>query len=589
MSETPALEKRPIRRLYRHGLKHRGRLFLGIILGILGGGSIFGMLASLSKTTTMAFEATEIDIEDSLQVIFSSNTGFFIAAGFLLAFFILSGVCNYFSIYHINFVGFKVVEELRRACFHKLQVLQLGFYSRHSSGELMSRVTNDTLMVQHAVSGVVADIVRQPVILVSTLGFMVYTDPVLALISLVIFPVCVAPVIIFGRRVRKYSRQSQEYLAGLSSVLQENVSGVRVVKAFGMEEYEEQKFDAENRNVFGRLIKTVLARNVNQPLMEFVAGLGIVAIMMYVRVSKLEVGEFFGFAAALGIMYQPVKMLSKVHMEIQKAMGSAERIFALLDEPIDVEENPEGVELTEPLREIRFENVCFSYGDNAVLNEVSLTVKAGEKVALVGSSGSGKSTLVSLVPRFYDPTAGSVRINDIDLKDFTFKGLRSQIAQVTQDTFLFNDTIANNIAYGQENPEMDRIIEAAKKANAHDFILEKPEGYDTVVGERGGSLSGGQKQRLAIARAIYRDAPILILDEATSSLDNESERQVQSAINEMMKGRTSIAIAHRLSTIQHVDRILVMKEGRILEEGTHQQLLDQNGLYRYLYDLQFQA
>lgn len=587
MSLPPPLEKRPIRRLYRHGLKHRGRLFLGIVLGILGGGSIFGMLASLSKTTTLALSGVEVDLDQSLRTLFSSNRGFLIAAGFLLGFFMLSGICNYFSIYHINYVGFKVVEDLRRSCFHKLQRLQLGFYSRHTSGELISRVTHDTLMVQHAVSGVVADIVRQPVVLAATLGFMIHTDAVLALISLVIFPVCVAPVILFGRKVRKYSRQSQEYLAGLSSVLQENVSGARVVKAFGMEAHEEAKFDRENRNVFGRLIKTVLARNVNQPLMEFVAGLGIVAIMMYVKVSHLEVGEFFGFAAALGLMYQPVKMLSKVHMEIQKAMGSAERIFSLLDEPIDVVEPPDGLVLEGPIRDIRFEDVCFTYGDNQVLDHVSLTVKAGEKVALVGSSGSGKSTLVSLVPRFYDPTAGRVSINGVDLRDLGFAGLRSRIALVTQDTFLFNDTIANNIAYGQPGVDMDRIVAAAQKANAHDFILEKPRGYDTVVGERGGSLSGGQKQRLAIARAIYRDAPILILDEATSALDNESERQVQAAINEMMKGRTSIAIAHRLSTIQHVDRILVLKEGRIVEQGTHQQLLDQNGVYRYLYDLQF--
>jgi subfamily B ATP-binding cassette protein MsbA len=445
-------------------------------------------------------------------------------------------------------------------------------------------------MVQHAVSGVVADIVRQPVILISALGFMISMDPILTLISLIVFPICVAPVIIFGRKVRKYSRQSQEHLAGLSAVLQENVSGVRVVKSFGMESYEEAKFNHENRNVFGRLIKTVLARNVNQPLMEFVAGLGIVAIMMYVRVSELDFGEFFGFAAALGIVYQPVKMLSKVHMEIQKAMGSAERIFALLDEPIDVVEKPDGVRLEEPLRDITFENVAFRYGDGPkVLRDVNLTVNAGEKVALVGSSGSGKSTLVSLVPRFYDTTEGAVCINGIDLRDFSFEGLRSQIALVTQDTFLFNDTIANNIAYGQDEVDMDRVREAARKANALEFIEDMEEGFDTLVGERGGRLSGGQKQRLAIARAIYRDAPILILDEATSALDNESERLVQSAINEMRKGRTSFAIAHRLSTIQHSDRILVLEEGRIVEQGTHKELLDRGGVYRKLYDLQFQT
>ncbi|MDF3130949.1 ABC transporter ATP-binding protein [Kiritimatiellaeota bacterium B1221] len=585
MSKKKPLEKRPIRRLYQYSLKHRGRLSLGVLLGVIGGASFSGVLASLSRTTNTAFG--EVEVEKSLDAIFSTGSGFWIAAGLLLGFFLLSGLCGYFSIYFINYVGFKVVEDLRRQTFHHLQLHQMRFYGKHSSGELISRVTNDTMMVQHAVSGVVADIVRQPALLVSAVGYMLYVDPMLTLISVVVFPISVAPVIILGRKVRKYSRQGQEYMAGLSKVLQENVSGVMVVKSFGMEPYEEEKFNVENQNVFGRLIKTVLARHVNQPLMEFVAGLGIVAIMMYVRVSHLGVGEFFSFAAALGVAYQPVKMLSKVHMEIQKAMGSAERIFELLDEPIDVVEPENGIQLTEPFQELAFDKVSFRYDEANVLNEIDLTIKAGEKVALVGSSGSGKTTLTSLVPRFYDPSEGTVRLNGKDLKSYSFEGLRSQIALVTQDTFLFNDTILQNIAYGQEEPDIAKVEDAARRAHAHNFISEMEEGYQTLVGERGGRLSGGQKQRLAIARAIYRDAPILILDEATSALDTESERLVQSAINEMMKGRTSIAIAHRLSTIQHADRILVMQEGRIVEAGNHQTLLDKDGVYRRLYDMQF--
>ncbi len=587
MPQTPP-ESKPLRRLYRHGLKYKGRLALGTLLGFLGGGSVFGMLASLSNTTNSVLgkEAEEV-VERNLNGLFEGGEGFFIAAAFLILFFLISGICNYFAIYHINYVGFKVVEDLRRRCFHQLQVQQLAFYNRHSSGELISRVTHDTLMVQHAVSGVVADIVRQPVILIAALAFMIKTDPLLALISLVIFPICIAPVVIFGRKVRKYAKKSQEHLAGLSAVLQENVSGVRVVKSFGMEAYEESKFDHENRNVFKRLIKTVLARNVNQPLMELVAGLGIVAIMMYVRVSQLPVGDFFAFAAALGIVYQPVKMLSKVHMEIMKAMGSAERIFALLDEEIEVLDPETPRELPLPVEQIRFEQVHFSYTEQDVLSDISLDIQAGEHIALVGGSGSGKSTLVSLLPRFFDPREGRVSINGVDLKDLSLKDLRRQIALVTQDTFLFNDSIARNIAYGHEDVDQERLLDAAKRAHAHEFILEQPNGYDSLVGERGGNLSGGQKQRLAIARAIYYDAPILILDEATSALDNESERQVQAAIQEVMKGRTSISIAHRLSTIRHSDRIVVMERGNIVEIGSHDELLKLNGAYKALHELGF--
>lgn len=575
MSEVP-LEARPLRRLYRYGLAYRGRLLVGLLFGIIGGGSVFGLLKNLGDVTDSAFDFAT----GNLRSLLVTSVG-------LIVFFTLRGIGHYFSIYFINWVGFKVVEDLRRECFAKLQKLQLSFYSRHSSGELISRVTNDTTQVQHAVSGVVADIAQQPFALIAALGYMLYTDWVLAVLSLVVFPICIAPVVIFGRKVRKYSKQSQEHLSDLSSVLQENVSGVRVVKAFGMEVYEEEKFNRENRKVFGRLIKIVLARNVNQPLMEIVSALGIVSVLVYVYLHRMTYGEFISFAAALALMYHPAKMLGKVHMEIQKAMGSAERIFMLLDEPVEVTEPTNGVGLDEPVRELRFENVSFSYGDGPVLDQIDLRIASGEKVALVGSSGSGKSTLASLVPRFYDPTHGRVTLNGIDLKAFSFQGLRTQIALVTQDTFLFNDSIANNIAYGQADVDRDRIEDAARRANAHEFILEMSEGYQTLVGERGGRLSGGQRQRLAIARAIYRDAPILILDEATSALDNESERLVQSAINEMMKGRTSIVIAHRLSTIQHADRILVLKEGRIVEQGTHDALLAQSGVYRYLYDLQF--
>ena len=575
---TPSPESRPIRRLYRYSLKHRLKLLLGILLGAIGGGSFFAILQELKELTNQAFEFATGSWEKLLAT-----------SVVVIVIFVLKGFASYTSIYLINWVGFKVVEELRSEVFGKLQSLQLRFYGKHSSGELISRVISDTTMVQHAVSGVVVDISQQPFLLMGALGYMVVQDWKLAALSLVVFPVCIAPVLIFGRKVRKYSRQSQEHMAGLSEILQENTSGVRVVKSFGVEDQEQQKFDTENQKIFGRLIKIVLARNINQPLNEFVSALGVVGLLIYAFYVEMSPGLLLTYIIAIGMLYHPVKMLSKVHMEIQKAMGSAERIFDLLDEPVDVVEPEHPTPLPLPIQDIRFEDVSFAYDEGPVLKQIDLTIAPGEKVALVGSSGSGKSTLVSLVPRFYDATEGRVSINGIDLKDLTFKDLRSQIALVTQDTFLFNDTIARNIAFGEAEPDMEKVAVAAKRAHADGFIGEMEDGYDTVVGERGGRLSGGQKQRLAIARAIYRDAPILILDEATSALDTESERQVQAAINEVMEGRTSIVIAHRLSTIQHADRILVLQEGEIVEQGCHNTLLEANGVYRRLYDLQFQA
>lgn len=574
MNAPPPTESRPIRRLYRYGLRYKGRLLVGVLFGMIGGGSVFGLLKELGEVTDKAFDFATADLRSLLL----TSLG-------LLLFFTLRGVGSYFSIYFINWVGFKVVEELRRSCFAKLQKLQPSFYSRHSSGELISRVINDTTQVQHAVSGVVADVAQQPFVLVGALAHMIFTDWMLALISLVVFPVCIAPVLIFGRKVRKYSRQSQEHFADLSAVLQENVSGVRVVKAFGMEDYEQAKFDKENQRVFGRLIKIVLARNVNQPMMEIVSALALICVLAYAFLHHMSVGDFVSFAAAIALMYHPAKMLSKVHMETQKAMGAAERIFSLLDEPVDIEDAPDAVPFEETLHEIRFENISFHYDGTPVLHDIRLAIRAGENVALVGPSGGGKSTLVSLVPRFFDPASGKVLFNGRDIREHTMASVRAHIALVTQDTFLFNDTLAANIAYGSGDLDRERVVDAARKANAHEFIEAMPAGYDTVVGERGGRLSGGQRQRIAIARAIYRDAPILILDEATSALDNESERLVQDAINTMMQGRTSIVIAHRLSTIQHADRIVVLDQGRIVEQGNHRELLDANGVYRRLHDL----
>ena len=377
-------------------------------------------------------------------------------------------------------------------------------------------------------------------------------------------------------------------MADLTSIVQETVSGVRVVKGFGMEQHEQDRFARHAGDFFRRMVRVARARASVQPIMMFVSLVTLALVLIYARWSHMTFDSFFAFALALVALYDPAKKLGKLHMIIQQSQAAADRIFALLDTPVRVVEQPGARPPPQPLTAIAFDRLSFSYGDKPVLHDINLEVRAGEFIALVGSSGSGKTTLLSLLPRFYDPSAGQVLLNGQDLRSLQIAPLRAQIGIVAQDNFLFNDTIAANIAYGTAGASRADIETAARRALAHDFILEKPEGYDTVVGERGVQLSGGQIQRLAIARAILRNPAILILDEATSALDTESERAVQAALNELMTGRTVFAIAHRLSTVMHADRIVVMQDGRIAEVGSHDDLLARGGLYKYFHGLQFQ-
>jgi ATP-binding cassette, subfamily B, bacterial MsbA len=409
----------------------------------------------------------------------------------------------------------------------------------------------------------------------------------LALISLILFPVCIVPVLMFGRKVRRYARESQQRIADLVSILQESVSCVRIIKAFGMEHYEQGRFHDQNARFFNRIMKVTRARASIEPIIVFITTFGFGLLLIYVRQTGMTAGEFITFAGAMVMLYTPVKKLSRIHLQIEQSAASAERIFDVLDTPIDVIERDDATAFDEPVKSITFDHVSFAYGDKPVLRDVALDIAAGTRVAIVGGSGAGKTTLVSLIPRFYDPAEGHVRINGHDIASFTLASLRRQIGLVTQDTVLFNDTVANNIAYGSGASSRDDIIAAAKRANADDFITAMPDGYDTVIGELGSRLSGGQRQRLAIARAMLRNPPIMLLDEATSALDTESERLVQAALNELMRGRTVFAIAHRLSTIIGSDLILVMEEGRVVESGRHEDLLARGGLYKKLYDLQF--
>ena len=563
------------RRLIRYIQPYTTRLILGAVFGILCGGSTVGLLLSLKKTLAAVFDPQSL----SWAVI--------VASSLLLPLFgLLLGLGNYLSTYYVAWVGNRVVMDLRTELFAHIHRLPMIYFSQSRTGELISRTTNDTLQVERAVSTVMIDLVREPFVLVATVGYLFWLDAKLATLSLVLFPICILPVALFGRRVRRFAREGQQKLGDLTSTLQETITGAKIVKAYGMEEKESSRFAGQAGAVFSRVMKVTRASAAIDPIVVTISFAGLALALLYARWAGMTQDQFFTFGAALVMMYQPVKKISKLHMAIQQGSGAADRIFELKDAP-RVEDGEGAVEFGEPIRRIEFDRVSFSYGEEPVLADVSFQVEAGQCVAFVGSSGSGKTTLVNLLPRFFDVQSGRVLINGRDARSLTLKSLRRQIGIVTQETILFNDTVANNIAYGHPEASRDAIVEAARRAHAHDFIEQLPQGYETVIGERGLRLSGGQCQRLAIARALLRNPPILILDEATSALDTESERQVQAALDELMAGRTVFAIAHRLSTIMHANLILVLDKGSIVERGTHQELLARGGVYKYLYDLQF--
>ena len=505
--------------------------------------------------------------------------------------FFLRGLGDYGQEYCMNYVGQRIIKDLRDRLYERILDLPLSFFHQERTGVLMSRITNDVNVIRAMVSTAVTSIIRDFFTIIGLIIVVLYRDWKLALGALIILPIAFFPIVEFGRRVRRVSRRCQESMAELNSFLHETFAGSKIVKAFGMEDFEKSRFVKKTDDLFKLEIKTVIAKSVSAPIMELLAGLGIAFVVWYGGYSVITgastPGTFFSFMAAVLMLYDPVKKLSRLNNAVQEGMAASDRVFEILEKRSDIQEIQNPIELVVKPHRVEFEKVSFQYDRDLVLQDIDLDVQPGEILAIVGMSGGGKTSLVNLIPRFYDVSGGAIRIDGVDIRNASLASLRRQIAVVTQEPILFNDTVASNIAYGNSLAGEQEIIEAARAAYAYDFVTKFPKGFDTNIGELGGRLSGGEKQRICIARALLKNAPILILDEATSALDAESEMWVQKALENLMKGRTTFVIAHRLSTISYADRIVVLVNGRIVEQGRHEDLMALEGEYFKLHQMQF--
>jgi subfamily B ATP-binding cassette protein MsbA len=552
------------------------------------------LLSAICSSIVGAMDAGIVALtKDVLERIFSQKNAtvfLLIPPGIILLFLIRGGIRFTYDT-SIKLAGQKAIQDIRNDMYSSSVRLDMAFFNRNAAGDLISRMTNDIGAMQDGVANIVTGLFRDLVSVIALLGYLFYLNWRLALLSFVAIPVTAYPARLIGKKIKKASGRSLDVMGGITAILQETFSGVKVIKAFGLENRTIARFRAANLEYFHQISKYIKYESLATPVAEVIISFGIAAVVYFggsqVLAGRMTSYDLIAFIGAMVMLSKPVNKLQGSYSTLQRSAGAAERVFHLLDEQRKVVERPDALVMDRSAGEVEFRKVCFSYGDEPILQDISLSAKGNQMIALVGPSGGGKTTLVSLLPRFYDVSAGAILIDGHDIRDISLDSLTAQIALVDQETTLFHESIANNIRYGKPDATLEEVMQAARAAYAHDFISQLPEGYQTSIGDRGVRLSGGQRQRICIARALLRNAPILILDEATSALDTESEQMVQQALDNLMANRTTFVIAHRLSTVLHADCIVVLEGGRIVEQGSHEDLLNNNGLYRRLHALQF--
>ena len=582
----------PYRDLFPFLKPHLGRFILALAFG-----AVFGVISGLlplvlnyvnSQVFPQGKNKTDM-LGDALNGTGTGINSVLLVCSVIPLIFVLRSLCDYLNSYYMSWVALRVLADIRCKLYSHILGQSLEFFNRERSGNLISRVANDTRMAQTALTSISSDLIKQPLTVISAFAVLIHLDWKFTIVSLFLFPVCMVPIVHYGKKVRRQGKLEEEKVGSMMSVLQESFAGIRVIKAFAREKRESEYFERLSLEQFRSGVRVQKAIQIVSPMVEAVAAIGVGLALFYVWYTHLSAAKFLALLAGIFMLYDPIKKLSRIHLVMQQCFNATNNIFEIMNREPAIKDRPGAEEITGSNGDLRIESVTFRYrpGLQPAIRDLSLHIAPGKYYALVGSSGAGKSTILSLLLRFYEPEAGVIRLDGCDINTIKQISLREQIGMVSQETFLFHDSILNNIRYGRLNAGKEEVIDAAKRAYAHDFIMHQPNGYETVIGDKGCLLSGGQQQRVSIARALLKNAPVLLLDEAMSALDSEAEREIQAALDLLSEGRTVIAIAHRLSTVLKADQIVVMDRGEVREIGTHRELLESSTIYKKLYDLQF--